>query len=111
MSINVLAATSVLVFYMITWNNMKNQISAARKEFYEGNMTRLKIQLQNYDSTMAKTIGAILICCCVTYPPYVIVWLLRSVKYGKMYKFDSSAQVFSISDVTFILSNVYKLIG
>lgn len=86
---NGLAATSILVFYIMAWKNIKKQISTVKYlhskahivcyESSPGNVTSLKRQRKSYDSAMTKTIAAILICCCVTYPPYFIVSLLRSV--------------------------------
>ena len=73
----------------------KNNNSTTKSSLMSVNLSKSKLSLSmnfsssnsignkrvrpNYDAAMTRTVAAILVCCCTTYPPYLILSLYRSV--------------------------------
>lgn len=87
-SINTFSATGIVIFYVLAWRKVKQQMKkirsfrnhrAATFSCIDDNIAAKKSNSKlAYDSAMTRTIAAILICCCITYPPYFAVSFTRS---------------------------------
>ena len=87
-SINTISAIGTVIFYVLACRRVKQQMKkmrsfrnhrAATFSCSDDNTAAKKSNSKlAYDSAMTRTIAAILICCCMTYPPYFAVSFTRS---------------------------------
>ena len=87
-SINAISAMGIVIFYVMAWLKVKQQMKKMQSFrnhpattfscIDDNTVARKSNSKLAYDSAMTRTIAAILICCCITYPPYFVVSFIRS---------------------------------